>query len=154
RAAVEDYARQSDGKIVSIYTEVESGRKNSRPQLHRALAHARRSKATLCVAKLDRLSRNAAFLLALLEGKVPLVCCDNLHANELTIGLLAVIAQHEARMIAQRTKDALAAAKARGIKLGSQREGHWEGKEDRRLEGLQKGRLIAAQAKAKAAAEA
>jgi len=154
RAAVDAYSRQQGGKVITIYTEVESGKKNDRSELHRALAHARRIKATLVVAKLDRLSRNAAFLLTLQEGKVLLVCCDNPHANELTIGLLAVIAQHEARMISQRTKDALKAVKARGVKLGSHREGHWEGKEELRLEGLRKGRLIAARVKAQAAASA
>ena len=154
RAAVEAYSQQTGGKIVTIYTEVESGKRNDRSELHRALAHARLIKATLVVAKLDRLSRNAAFLLTLQEGKVPLVCCDNPHANELTIGLLAVIAQHEARMISQRTKDALKAVKARGVKLGSHREGHWDGKEDVRLEGLRKGRLVAAKFKAQAAAAA
>lgn len=141
--------------MVKIFTEVESGKKNDRPELRRALAHCRRFKATLVVAKLDRLSRNAAFLLALQEGKVPLVCCDNPHANELTIGLLAVIAQHEARMISQRTTEALQAAKAKkGIKLGSQRPGHWDGREDLRLEGLQKARVASVMAKSKAAAEA
>jgi DNA invertase Pin-like site-specific DNA recombinase len=154
RNAVEVYARQSGGIVVKIYTEVESGKKNDRPELHRALAHCRRLKATLVVAKLDRLSRNAAFLLALQEGKVPLACCDNPHANELTIGLLAVIAQHEARMISKRTKEALQAAKARGVKLGSRRPGHWDGREDRRLGGLEKARLASVEAKANAAAEA
>lgn len=154
RAAVEAYAKQSSGNIVATYTEVESGRKNDRPELLRALAHARRIKAVLVVAKVDRLSRNAAFLLTLLESKVPLVCCDNPHANELTIGLLAVIAQHEARMISKRTKEALEAAKARGVQLGSRRAGHWEGREDRRLEGLRLGRLVAIKRKTQVATEA
>jgi DNA invertase Pin-like site-specific DNA recombinase len=120
QASVKAHAAQAGKVIIGSYTEVESGRKNSRPQLLKALAHAKRSRAALCVAKLDRLSRNAAFLLALQESSVPIVCCDNPYANELTIGLLAVIAQHEAKMISTRTKDALAAYKARGGRLGGQ----------------------------------
>jgi DNA invertase Pin-like site-specific DNA recombinase len=154
RAAIEAHAKQAAAEVVAEYVEVESGKKNNRPSLQRALAHARRNKATLVVAKLDRLSRNAAFLLTLQEGKVPLVCCDNPHANELTIGLLAVIAQHEAKMISERTKAALKAAKARGTLLGSARPDQWEGREDRRLQGALNGTKAAAEARSKAAAEA
>ena len=119
-AAIRAFAGQKGATIIGMYTEVESGRRSDRPQLGRALAHARRSKATLCVAKLDRLSRNVAFLSALLESKVDFTCCDNPHANKLTIHILACIAEHEAEMISKRTKDALAAYKARGGKLGGQ----------------------------------
>ena len=119
RAAVEAYARQSGATLVMCYTEVESGKLVDRPELAKALAHARRGKATLCVAKLDRLARNVAFLSALLESKVPFLACDNPHANKLTIHLLAAVAEHEAEMISQRTKAALTAYKARGGKLGA-----------------------------------
>jgi DNA invertase Pin-like site-specific DNA recombinase len=119
-AAIRSYAAQKGATVIGMYTEVESGRRSDRPQLARALAHARRSKAGLVVAKLDRLSRNVAFLSALLESKVDFVACDNPHANKLTIHILACIAEHEAEMISRRTKDALAAYKARGGKLGGQ----------------------------------
>jgi DNA invertase Pin-like site-specific DNA recombinase len=108
--------------IIGMYTEVESGKRSDRPQLAKALAHARRSKATLVVAKLDRLSRNVAFLSALMESKVPFVACDNPHANKLTLHILVAMAEHEAEMISKRTKDALAAYKARGGLLGGQLE--------------------------------
>jgi DNA invertase Pin-like site-specific DNA recombinase len=120
QATTEAYARQTGANIVGTYTEVETGKIADRPELKKALAHAKRSKATLIISKLDRLSRNVAFTSALLESGVPFVCCDNPHANKLTIHILAAIAEHEAEMISQRTKDALAAYKARGGKLGGQ----------------------------------
>jgi DNA invertase Pin-like site-specific DNA recombinase len=140
KAAVEAYALASNLRVLASYTEIESGRKNERPQLRAALLHVKRAKSVLCVAKLDRLSRNAVFLLALLEARTPFVATDNPHANELTIGVLAVIAQDEAKRISERTKAALAAKKARGAKLGSAREGHWLNREASRLEGGRKGR--------------
>lgn len=119
KAAIEAYARQVGQQVTAFYTEVESGKLADRPELKKALSHARRSKARLVVAKLDRLSRNVAFLSALLESKVDFVACDNPHANKLTIHLLAAVAEHEAEMISQRTKAALQAYKARGGKLGA-----------------------------------
>jgi DNA invertase Pin-like site-specific DNA recombinase len=154
RTAVESYARQLGTKVGAWYTEVESGKKVDRRELARALGHAKRSKGILCVAKLDRLSRNAAFLLKLQDGKVPLIFCDYPNANELTIGIMAVVAQNEARAIRDRTIAALSAAKARGTKLGSARPGHWIGREDARLAGALKGAAEAAKARTKAAAEA
>lgn len=118
QTTVEAYAKQTASTIIGTYTEVESGKRSDRPQLAKALAHARRSKATLVVAKLDRLSRNVAFLSALMESKVPFVACDNPHANKLTLHILVAMAEHEAEMISKRTKDALAAYKARGGLLG------------------------------------
>jgi DNA invertase Pin-like site-specific DNA recombinase len=122
QATVEAYAKQTGSTIIGMYTEVESGKRSDRPQLAKALAHARRSKATLVVAKLDRLSRNVAFLSALMESKVPFVACDNPHANKLTLHILVAMAEHEAEMISKRTKDALSAYKARGGLLGGQLE--------------------------------
>jgi DNA invertase Pin-like site-specific DNA recombinase len=118
--AIKTYAQQTGGKAVAMYTEVESGKLADRPELARALAHARRSKATLVVAKLDRLARNVAFLSALMDSKVPFVACDNPHANRLTLHILAAVAEAEAKAISDRTKAALAAYKARGGKLGAE----------------------------------
>ena len=95
----------------------------------KAITHAKLSNATLVVAKLDRLARNIAFTAALMESKVDFVCCDCKGANTLTLHILAAIAQEESRLIGERTEKALAAAKARGVKLGSAREGEWEGRE-------------------------
>lgn len=128
------------GRLIASYVEVESGRKSDRPELVKALAHAKRNKATLIVAKLDRLSRNVAFLSALMEAKIDFVAADMPTANRLTIHIMAAIAENEATVCSQRTKAALAQAKLRGVKLGSHREGHWTGREHTRIEGLAKGR--------------
>lgn len=130
--AVAQFSRTNNGDIIASYKEVESGKSSDRPELLRALAHARRSKATLCVAKLDRLSRNVAFLSALMENKADFVCCDNPHANTLTLHVLAACAEQEVKAISERTKAALAAAKRRGVLLGSARPNHWAGREHRR----------------------
>src|SRR5262245_35469637 len=120
RATVQAYARQSGATLARCYTEVESGKRADRPELARALAHARRMKATLVVAKLDRLARNVAFLSALMDSKVAFVACDNPHANRLTLHILAAVAEAEALAISHRTKAALAAYKSRGGKLGAE----------------------------------
>jgi DNA invertase Pin-like site-specific DNA recombinase len=110
------------GKLSAEYTEVESGKKHTnRPQLLAALEECRRKKATLVIAKLDRLGRNVAFISALMDGGVDFVCCDNPHANRLMLHMLAAFAEHEREQISHRTKVALAAAKARGVKLGNPR---------------------------------
>ena len=106
------------------------------------------------MAKLDRLARNVAFLSALMRSGADFVCCDNPHANKLTIHILAAVAEDEAERISARTKAALQAAKARGAKLGSARPGHWKGREDTRLTGLARGRVIAAKVVSQAAREA
>src|SRR6516162_8930543 len=154
KAAVEAYARQSGARILASYREVESGKLAERPELARALAHALRSKATLVVAKLDRLARNVAFLSALMRSGVDFVCCDNPHANKLTIHILAAVAEDEAERISARTKAALQAAKARGAKLGSARPGHWNGREDKRVKGLEKARKASAERISAAAVDA
>jgi len=120
RAAVQDYAARTGGQIVKEYTEIETGTKKAdRPELRKALAHARRSQAITCVAKLDRMSRNVAFMSALMDSGTDFVCCDNPNANRLTIHILVAVAEDEARRISERTKAALAAYIARGGKLGS-----------------------------------
>ena len=150
RAAIEAYAKGRDAKVLMLYTEVESGKLASRPELAKAIAHARRAKATLVVAKLDRLSRNVAFLSAMMENKVPFVACDNPSANELTLHILAAVAQAEAKAISDRTKAALAAYKARGGQLGG------ELPQCRNLtpEAMAKGRNKAKEAKAQRKSEA
>lgn len=119
KRAVTDYLTGTRGTLIGEFTEVESGKKNDRPKLKQALKQCELKRATLIVAKLDRLARNVAFISNLMESKVEFVACDFPKANRLTIHVLAAVAEHEREMISQRTKDALASAKARGIKLGS-----------------------------------
>ncbi len=115
----EAVARHVGGAIVAEFQEVESGKKNDRPQIAAALAVCRGRRATLIIAKLDRLARNVAFISSLMESGVDFVAVDNPYATRLTIHILAAVAEHEREMISQRTKAALAAAKARGVKLGN-----------------------------------
>jgi DNA invertase Pin-like site-specific DNA recombinase len=103
---------------IAEFTEVETGTRNDRPQLDHALALCRKRKARLVIAKLDRLSRNLAFIAALMDASVEFVAVDNPHATRLTLHILAAVAEHEREMIADRTKAALGAAKARGVRLG------------------------------------
>jgi DNA invertase Pin-like site-specific DNA recombinase len=153
RKAVEDYANRNGAPIIAWYTEVESGRRADRPELAKAVAHAKFSGAKLVVAKLDRLSRNVAFLSALMEAKADFVACDNPNANRLTIHILAAMAEYEAGQISARTKAALAAAKARGVKLGSNRPGHWASAKarDARLIGIQRAAQVSAVLRAREA---
>jgi DNA invertase Pin-like site-specific DNA recombinase len=120
-AAIEAYTRSHGGTILRAYREVESGKRADRPELARALAHAKRARATLVIAKLDRLARNVAFLSGLMEAGVDFVACDNPTANRLTIHILAAVAEAEAAAISARTRAALAAYKARGGLLGAAR---------------------------------
>ncbi|CCQ72544.1 recombinase family protein [Magnetospira sp. QH-2] len=117
--AIEEYARSKGGTLVGSFTEVESGKNNDRPELEKALHLAKVTGATLVIAKLDRLSRNAAFLLTLRDSGVAFIAADMPEANDLTVGIMALVAQQEREAISKRTKEALAAAKARGVKLGN-----------------------------------
>jgi DNA invertase Pin-like site-specific DNA recombinase len=144
RSMVERYAASVGGEIVRSYREVESGRKSSRPELLKAVAHARHVGGVLVIAKLDRLARNVAFTSALMESGLKFVACDVPDANEFTIHILAAMAQQEARMISERTKAALAELKKRGVKLGGAREGSLsEDGRRRRDEGLKRAREAA-----------
>jgi DNA invertase Pin-like site-specific DNA recombinase len=118
RAAVEGYARTTEGTILRSYQEIESGRKNDRPELARAVADARRSKAIIVVARLDRLARDAHLISGLQRQRVPFVCVDMPDADETMLGVYAYFGQREAKLISARTRDALQAAKARGVILG------------------------------------
>jgi DNA invertase Pin-like site-specific DNA recombinase len=139
--------------VVAEFTEVETGKIAARPRLQEAINHARLTNAILVVAKLDRLARNAAFLLALRDSGLPLLFCDLPDANELTVGIMAVVAQAEAKMISDRTKAALQSAKERGTLLGSARPGHWDGREHLRLAGIKKGQPLGVEANAQVARE-
>jgi DNA invertase Pin-like site-specific DNA recombinase len=119
RKSVHDHASRSNLAVLSEYTEIESGRKSSRGELIKAVEDAKKHKALLVIAKIDRLARNLAFIAQLMESKVDFVAVDMPDANRLTIHIMAAIAEHEARMISERTKVALQAAKARGVKLGN-----------------------------------
>ncbi len=118
RRAVWDYLGGNGWTVIEEFTEVESGKRDDRPELAKALAACRLHGATLVIARIDRLSRDAAFLLGLQKAEVPFVAADMPEANEMVVGIMAVVAQAERKMISHRTKAALAAARARGVKLG------------------------------------
>jgi len=118
RSAVTNFLSGSNSKLLGEYVEVESGSHADRLKLAEALSACRLHNATLVIAKLDRLSRDAHFLLGLTKSGVRFVAADMPEANELVVGMMAVVAQVERKMISQRTRAALAAAKARGVVLG------------------------------------
>src|SRR5215210_1373416 len=118
RKAVTDFLNGGRWDLIAEFVEVESGKRDDRPKLAEALALCRLHNATLVIAKLDRLSRDAAFLLGLQKAGVRFVAADMPEANELVVGIMAVVAQAERKMISARTKAALAAAKAKGVQFG------------------------------------
>lgn len=121
RKAVADFLNGGRWSVLAEFVEVESGSRDGRPKLAEALALCRLHNAVLVIAKLDRLSRDAHFLLGLQKAGVRFVAADMPEANEMVVGIMAVVAQAERKMISARTKAALAAAKARGTKLGGDR---------------------------------
>ena len=119
RNTIDAFAAARRADILARFTEVESGKTANRPGLTAAIQLARLTGATLVIAKLDRLSRNAAFLLALRDSGVRFLAVDMPEANDLTVGIMALVAEAEREAISRRTKEALAVAKARGVKLGN-----------------------------------
>lgn len=120
KRAVQDFITGDRRReLIAEYTEVESGKKDARPQLQKAIDHAKKAKATLLIASLSRLSRNVSFIFTLRDTKVDFKALDLPDANTLTVGIFATIAQHERETTSQRTKAALAVLKAKGIPLGS-----------------------------------
>jgi DNA invertase Pin-like site-specific DNA recombinase len=119
--AVRSYLNGGSWQLVDEVVEVESGKRNDRPKLAEALRLCRLHGATLIIAKLDRLARNVAFISNLMESGVEFTAVDFPQANRLTVHILAAVAEHEAKAISTRTKDALAATKARGKRLGGDR---------------------------------
>src|SRR5215470_13792008 len=119
RAAINDFLNGGQWKLIAEYVEVETGKNDDRPELRKALHQAKVTGATLVIAKLDRLSRNLRFIAELQESRVKFVCADMPDANELTIHIFASLAQHERKVISERTRRALQAAKKRGAVLGN-----------------------------------
>jgi DNA invertase Pin-like site-specific DNA recombinase len=151
-SSIDLYAKANAGEVLQIYREIESGTNSERPQLAKAVAHAKRAKARLVIAKLDRLARNVHMVSGLMQSGVDFIACDNPNANKLTVHILAAVAEDEADRISARTKAALQAAKARGMLLGSARPGHWEGREEARVQGAYKGGAAIRQKTAREAA--
>jgi DNA invertase Pin-like site-specific DNA recombinase len=118
RKAVNDYLDGGDWELVAEFTEIESGKRSDRPELAKALAACKRRKATLVIARLDRLARNVHFISGLMETKVKFVACDMPEATPFMLHIYAAVAEQEARAISARTKVALQAAKQRGVRLG------------------------------------
>jgi DNA invertase Pin-like site-specific DNA recombinase len=123
KAAVSAFLNGGNWSVIAEFVEVESGKRSDRPELGKALHLCRVHNATLVIAKLDRLARDAHFLLGLEKAGIEFVAADMPSANRLTVGIMAMVAEEERRMISARTKAALAAAKARGKKLGGARPG-------------------------------
>ena len=122
RNTVTEYLNGGSWKLVAEVVEVESGKNSDRPKLAEALRLCRIHRATLIIAKLDRLARNVAFVSGLMEAKVKFVAVDLPEANDLTVHIMAAMAEHEAKAISARTVAALKAAKARGTELGGLRQ--------------------------------
>lgn len=119
RDAVQRYAEANAGRVVAEFQEVESGKRADRPQLALALERCRLTRSTLLVAKLDRLTRDTGFLAKLRDSGVNFMACDNPHATSLTVTILIAVAEEERRLASVRTREALARAKARGVRLGN-----------------------------------
>jgi len=126
--AVADYLSTGQLNLIEEFVEIESGTNSKRPKLLEAIELCQASSSRLLVAKLDRLARDAAFLMSLKDAGIDFVCADMPEANRLTIGIMALVAEQEREAISKRTKEALAAAKARGQQLGAYRNGVFVGR--------------------------
>jgi DNA invertase Pin-like site-specific DNA recombinase len=154
KTAVASHVESQGCELIASYTEVETAKKHSldnRPALRKAIAHAKRSRATLVVAKLDRLIRSTVVCSLLKTSGVKFQACDNPHANELTIDILAAVAEDEVRRISARTSAALQALKSRGVLLGSHRP---ECANNLNTEAASRGRAIGAARKKQIATDA
>jgi DNA invertase Pin-like site-specific DNA recombinase len=134
KTAVNRFTNNCSDCIVSEFTDIESGKNDNRPELQKAIEEAKKHKAHLLIAKLDRLSRNASFIFMLRDAKVDFTCCDMPQANSITIGIMAVLAQDERERISQRTKVALQELKKKGVQLGSS--------QNLSLEAIEKGKQV------------
>jgi DNA invertase Pin-like site-specific DNA recombinase len=149
RAAVQDYVAAHPGFVVAEFSEVMSGRKDSRPELAKALSMCRIGHAVLVIARLDRLSRNVEMIARLMESKLEFVAVDFPHANRFTIHILAAVAEYESRLISERMKQVIAARRERGAKVG-----HFVGCPPRRFPpGCQAASALARQARSEARAQ-
>lgn len=119
KQSVLDFAKNNDYVLIGEFIEIESGKRNNRPVLQKALAQCRKDSTILLIAKLDRLGRNVAFISALMESGVEFKAVDNPYAGKLLVHIMAAFAEHERDRISERTRDALQVAKSRGIELGS-----------------------------------
>jgi DNA invertase Pin-like site-specific DNA recombinase len=133
RKAIDDLAASRGAEAIARFTEIESGKLANRPELAKALHLAKVTGSTLLIAKLDRLSRNASFLLTLRDSGVRFVAADMPEAKDLTVGIMVLVAEQEREAISRRTREALAAARARGVRLGNPQrrrgvEAGWEGR--------------------------
>lgn len=128
RKAVSEFLNGGSWQVIDEVVEIESGKNNRRPKLAEAIALCKATAATLVVAKIDRLTRDAAFLLSLKDAGIDFVAVDMLNANRMTVGIMALVAEQEREAISKRTREALAAAKARGVQLGAYRDGAFVGR--------------------------
>ena len=117
RAAVQDYVAVNPGLVVAEFSEIMSGRKDSRPELAKALSLCRIARAVLVIARLDRLSRNVEMIARLMESRLEFVAVDFPHANRFTIHILAAVAEYESRLSSERMKQIIAARRERGAKV-------------------------------------
>lgn len=119
KTAVKQFLNYCSDCVIAEYTDIESGKNDKRPELIKAIEHAKKNKVKLLIAKLDRLSRNAAFIFTLRDANIDFTCCDMPQANSVTIGIMAVLAQDERERISHRTKVALQELKRKGKQLGT-----------------------------------
>ena len=115
---IKSFAEAHDGELIAEYVDVESGFKNERDELQKAIAHAKKIKATLVIAKLDRISRRVSFIANLMESGISFKVAEMSDATEFQLHIYAALAQEERRLISERTKAALKVAKAKGVVLG------------------------------------